>query len=200
MLWKIIQRLNALIEAGLVYGKDAFDLERYQEMKQLMNELTRELTEMNIEELKEIFGESKGYPTPKIDVRAFILNQKKQVLLVKEKRNDEWSLPGGYGEIGYSLNDNILKEIFEETGHQARILRLLAVFDTNHWQPQASQYYKFVFYARILDGVFQENIETSEIRYFSVDELPESLSQKRNTKEQIEKLFELVEKQQIYID
>ena len=79
---------------------------------------------------------------------------------------------GGFGEVGYSPTENILKEIEEETGFTAKAERLLAVFDTNRFQLQSKQYAKFVFECKLLDGQFQENQEIAELQFFAIDQLP----------------------------
>jgi len=200
MLIETIQRLNALVDAGLFYGKDVYDQERYAEMKSLLPKLSEELTNLDKETLGKAFSEIEGYPTPKMDTRAFILNDQKEILLVKEKRNDEWSLPGGYMEIGYSASENMLKEVLEETGFEAKIIRLLAVFDTNKWNEQQFQYYKFCFHVEVTEGSFVPNSETSEIAYFPLTNLPTKLSTNRNSVAQLERLMELVETGEQQID
>jgi ADP-ribose pyrophosphatase YjhB (NUDIX family) len=197
MLIDTIQRLSALIDAGLYYGKDVYDLERYQEMKELMPKLLNDLTD---QDLTKFFPKIEGYPTPKVDNRAFILNENDEILLVQESRNQEWSLPGGFMEIGLSAKENMLKEVKEETGFESEIIRLLAVFDTNKWQKHHFQYYKFCFHVKLLSGSFQTNNETIKMDYFSLEQLPEKLSTLRNSKEQLEILFKMVKQQTQHID
>lgn len=71
-----------------------------------------------------------GYPTPKVDVRALI-RQGDCVLLVRDSQSKEWSLPGGYAEVGLTPKENIQKEVLEETGLTVAVGALRAVFDTN---------------------------------------------------------------------
>ena len=109
-------------------------------------------------------------------------------------------MPGGFGEVGYSPTENILKEIEEETGFKAKVERLLAVFDTNRFQLQSKQYTKFVFGCKLLDGQFQENQEIADLQFFAIDQLP-NLSEKRITKEQIELLWQVYQGQrEQYLD
>ena len=104
-------------------------------------------------------------------------------------------MPGGFGEVGYSPTENILKEIEEETGFIAKAERLLAVFDTNRFQLQSKQHAKFVFECQLLDGQFQENQEIAELQFFAIDQLP-VLSEKRITKEQMEILWQVYKGQE----
>lgn len=179
------KRLLALAEAGLFYGNDEFDKERYQELKDIALDLLLNISDESLENLENLFDKNEGYPTPKIDVRAYIKWNDK-VLLVEDIKTKEWSLPGGYAEIGSSPKENIVREVFEETGLNVTVDKLLAVFDTDLREdlPQLFQYYKMIFSCTIVNGSFQDNLETSNIGFFNVNDLPK-LSEKRTTKEQL---------------
>ena len=141
---KNIQRLISITNTGLAFSKDPFDQERYQDIRAILQDLVRETTDLNPQELSDLFRPTDHYDTPLIDVRAWIVKDGK-LCLVKGQGEETWALPGGFGEVGYSPTENILKEIQEETGYSARVIRLLAVFDTNRYQLQSRQYVKLVF-------------------------------------------------------
>lgn len=179
------RRLLALADAGLFYGKDVFDKERYAEIRSISIELLSQLSDEPLETLSDIVSEHEGYPTPKVDVRAFIKKEEK-ILLVQDAQSNEWSLPGGYAEVGLSPKENIKKEVREETGFEVTVNQLLGIFDTQLREdiPQLFQYYKLVFSCTIEKGAFQENNETSQIAFFELNDLP-VLFKKRTTKEQL---------------
>ncbi|STP28556.1 NUDIX hydrolase [Enterococcus durans] len=179
------RRLLTIAEAGLLYGKDVFDKERYEELRTIALELLSGIGTETSAELFRLTEQNEGYPTPKIDVRAYI-KQEDKVLLIEDKRTKEWALPGGFAEVGLSPKENIEKEVEEETGLIVTADKLLALFDTNIRKdvPQLFQYYKLVFSCTILAGSFVENSETSNSAFFALDELP-PLSIKRTTKEQL---------------
>ncbi|MDA3974026.1 NUDIX hydrolase N-terminal domain-containing protein [Enterococcus thailandicus] len=179
------RRLLAIAEAGLYYGKDEFDKERYQELKELSLELLSRVGQESVAELSQLTEQNEGYPTPKVDVRAYIIQEDK-VLLVEDKKTKEWALPGGYAEVGLSPKENIQKEVLEETGLIVQVNDLLGVFDTNLRKdiPQVYQYYKMIFSCSIIKGSFVENNETSNMAFFALDSLPK-LSVKRTTREQL---------------
>ena len=162
---KNIQRLISITNTGLAFSKDPFDQERYQDIRAILQDLVREATDLNPQELSDLFRPTDHYDTPLIDVRAWIVKDGK-LCLVKGQGEETWALPGGFGEVGYSPKENILKEIQEETGYVARVNRLLAVFDTNRYQLQSRQYVKLVFECELLDGSFQQNQEISDLAFF----------------------------------
>ena len=196
---KYLQRMIALIDTGLTFTKDPFDRERYEDLRGLLSEMLNQASDLDSEEVAEVLKPTSAYATPLMDVRAWIVEDEK-ICLVRGQGENDWALPGGFGEVGYSPTENILKEIEEETGFEAKVERLLAVFDTNRFQLQSKQYAKFVFECKLLDGQFQENQEIADLQFFAIDQLP-ALSEKRITKEQIEILWQVYQGQrEQYLD
>ena len=196
---KYLQRMIALTDTGLTFTKDPFDRERYEDLRGLLSEMLNQASDLDAEEVAEVLKPTSAYATPLMDVRAWIFEDGK-ICLVRGQGEDSWALPGGFGEVGYSPTENILKEIEEETGFKAKVERLLAVFDTNRFQLQSKQYTKFVFGCKLLDGQFQENQEIADLQFFAIDQLP-ALSEKRITKEQIELLWQVYQGQrEQYLD
>ena len=196
---KYLQRMIALTDTGLTFTKDPFDRERYEDLRGLLSEMLNQASDLASEEVAEVLKPTSAYATPLMDVRAWIVEDEK-ICLVRGQGENDWALPGGFGEVGYSPTENILKEIEEETGFEAKVERLLAVFDTNRFQLQSKQYAKFVFECKLLDGQFQKNQEIADLQFFAIDQLP-ALSEKRITKEQIEILWQVYQGQrEQYLD
>ena len=189
----------AITDTGLTFTKDPFDRERYEDLRSLLSEMLNQGLDIDSEEVAEVMKPTSAYATPLMDVRVWIVEDEK-ICLVRGQGEDSWALPGGFGEVGYSPTENILKEIEEETGFEAKVERLLAVFDTNRFQLQSKQYAKFVFECKLLAGQFQENQEIADLQFFAIDQLP-NLSEKRITKEQIEILWQVYQGQrEQYLD
>ncbi|VLO18893.1 MutT/nudix family protein [Streptococcus pneumoniae] len=161
----------ALTDTGLTFTKEPFDRERYEDLRSLLSEMLNQVSDLDADEVAELLKPTSAYATPLMDVRAWIVEDEK-ICLVRGQGEDSWALPGGFGEVGYSPTENILKEIEEETGFKAKVERLLAVFDTNRFQLQSKQYAKFVFECKLLDGQFQENQEIADLQFFAIDQLP----------------------------
>jgi len=191
------QRMLSITEADLFYGKDVYDIERFQELKEIALTLLSETVDQEISVLQLYLDKQDGYPTPKVDVRALI-RQEDKVLLVQDRATKEWSLPGGYAEVGLTPKENIQKEVLEETGLHVAVGPLRAIFDTNLREdiPQLFQYYKLVFACEVISGAFAANSETVQSHYFELEDLP-TLSMKRTTKEQ---LVQLVQDNQLYVE
>ncbi len=142
-----------------------------------------------MEKVKELFCNETGYQTPKIDTRAAIFQDDK-ILLVKEN-NGTWSLPGGWADVNVSVKENTVKEVKEEAGLDVTADMVIAVQDREkHNLPvYAWKVCKIFVLCSVIGGAFQENIETTESKYFGYEELP-LLAEEKNNKEQIQMCFE----------
>lgn len=179
-------QLQSIAQAGLQYGHDSFDMERYERVREIAAEMMCAGTGIPVEKVKTLFCGDQGYQTPKLDTRAAIFDERGAVLLVKE-RNGKWSLPGGWVDYNLSVKENTIKEVKEEAGLDVEAVRVIAVQDREkHNRPHyAYGVCKIFVECRILGGSFQENLETVDSGWFLQDELP-PLAEEKNTKEQIE--------------
>ena len=123
----MIIELQSLAQAGLTYGRDDFDLERYARIRDIATEMMSDITDIPKEKVKDLFCGDSGYQTPKIDTRAAIFKDGR-ILLVHE-RNGFWSLPGGWCELFLSVSENTVKEVREETGLSAEVDSVIAIHD-----------------------------------------------------------------------
>ena len=186
--WAI--EIQSLAQAGLAYTNNVYDIERYERLREIAAEMISEKSDIPSEKVKDLFCCETGYQTPKLDTRAAIFKDGK-ILLVHEN-NGTWSLPGGWCDVLESVESNTLKEVREETGLEARAVRLISVQDRNKHNKPVYAYgvCKVFVLCEVIGGKFEENIETTEIRYFSPDELPKNLAEEKTSREQIEMCFE----------
>lgn len=181
--------LQSIAQAGLFYGKDEFDKERYQRIRDITAEMISYKSDISIEKVKDLFCSEIGYQTPKLDSRAAIFKEDK-ILLVHEK-NGTWSLPGGWVDVNVSVKENTIKEVKEEAGLDVTADKVIAVQDREkHNLPiYAYKVCKIFVLCSVIGGSFVENIETSESRYFGIDEIP-TLAEEKHNEEQIRMCFE----------
>lgn len=191
-----LRRVLAVSQAGLAYAKDRFDVERYQALHDLTVKQLAAYTDRSVDQIQAFLQQEAGYPTPKVDVRAFI-RRADQVLLVADATG-HWALPGGFAEVGWTPKANVIKEVHEECGLDVTVSGLRAIYDTALRPdiPQAFQYYKLIFACEITAGSFEANSETVGMAWFSLKQLP-PLSLKRTTPEQLKQLFAHSE---LYVD
>ena len=149
-------------------------------------------TEIPVNKIKNLFCNEEGYQTPKLDTRAAIFKDGK-ILLVHEK-SGTWSLPGGWVDVLESIESNTIKEVKEEAGLDVVAKKIIAIQDRNKHNTPLYPYgvCKVFVQCNLIGGEFVENIETTEIGYFSLDNLP-NLSNEKSNFEQIEMCFKAKE-------
>lgn len=181
--------LQSIAQAGLFYTKDNFDKERYEKIRMIAADMIHTQTDIPLEKVKDLFCNEVGYQTPKLDTRAAIFKDDK-ILLVKEN-NGTWSLPGGWVDVNVSVKENVIKEVKEEAGLDVSADVVIAVQDREkHNLPvYAYKVCKVFVLCSVLGGNFEQNIETVESRYFSIEELPK-LAEEKNNQEQIQMCFD----------
>lgn len=183
-------RIQSIAQAGLQYGKDKYDKERYEALRQIAAEMVSLKTDIPTDRVRDLFCGETGYQTPKIDTRAAVFIDGR-ILLVHEN-NGTWSLPGGWCDVDQSVASNTVKEVFEETGCRVTAQRLIAVQD---WRKHNVTNYaygvtKIFILCRYDGGGFRKNLETTETALFGEDELPEDLAEEKCTREQIRMCFD----------
>lgn len=186
----LAKRLQAVAQAGLEYSENKYDIDRYHQIRSLSLEIINEFTGMDMQKLLDEFGAEKGYPTPKVDVRGVVFRGDK-ILLVRETIDGNWSVPGGWADVGLTPFEVAQKEVYEESGLVVDPVRLLAVLDKklhNH-PPDLFHIYKIFVLCHEMGGSLQTGMETSETGFFGMNELP-PLSAPRITAEQIRLMYE----------
>jgi ADP-ribose pyrophosphatase YjhB (NUDIX family) len=169
-------KLAALAQDGLTYGADEYDLDRYRQMSRLAVELLAVLSGQPASELAIELGRDSGYATPKIDVRGAIFDDHERVLLMREKIDGRWSLPGGWADPGDAPSAAVTREILEETGYHSSAVKLIACWDRDlqaNPPPLPVHVYKLFFLCR-RDGAVQPPaaLETLDVGWFDLGVLP----------------------------
>ena len=184
----MIVELQSLAQAGLAYGKDAYDKERYERIREISAEMMSHIADIPLEKVKGLFCNEIGYQTPKIDTRAAIFKDDK-ILLVQEK-DGTWSLPGGWCDVTVSVAENTIKEVKEEAGLDVIVKSVIAIQDREkHNLPMyAYRVCKIFMLCSAVGGNFEPNIETIGFAYFAEDEIPQ-LATEKNNEEQIKMCF-----------
>ena len=183
----LAQRIRALSQTGLVYSLSEYDTE---ELSRLSDEITALATGLKPDDVASGYRPAQEYVTPKVDIRAVVFNEKDEILLVREKMDGCWSLPGGWSDVGDSPKEVAAKEVKEETGLDVLPVRLLAVMDmSKHPHPAIPYYvYKFFILCELKGGSFTETFDILGKGFFRLEELP-PLSLERVLPEQIQRMY-----------
>jgi ADP-ribose pyrophosphatase YjhB (NUDIX family) len=186
------KEIQAISQTGLHFTDNIFDIQRYNRLKEISSEIIAEHTNLEIEDIIEYNKSEFGYATPKVDVRGAVFRDNK-ILLVSEKLdNGRWTLPGGWADVNESPKEAVEREILEESGYKAQVIKILAVYDRekqNHYPPFPQHVYKLFYLCKLTGGKPSTSIETEDVGFFDEDNLPE-LSLSRVTSTQIRRFFE----------
>ena len=117
-----------------------------------------------------------------VGVAVAVLNKTGEILL--QKRMDGlWGVPGGFIELGESTEEAGRREVLEETGIEIGKLDLVGVFSgKQHFVklPNGDEFYPVTIAyisEEIKGGVLKaDGQETTEAKFFKVNELPEALN------------------------
>jgi ADP-ribose pyrophosphatase YjhB (NUDIX family) len=185
------KRLQAIAQIGLTYAHDPYDVERYTAVREIAAEMLAAGSGAELSVIRELLSKDTGYATPKVDVRGVIFREHK-ILLVKERSDGRWTLPGGWADVGESASESVVREVHEESGFQTRPVKLLAVFDRSkhpHDPPFPFHVYKIFFLCEITGGKAAPGSETDDAAFFGEAQIPE-LSTTRITLGQVRRMFE----------
>lgn len=185
------RRLRAIAQTGLEFAPSEYDRERYREILQIAEDIFARHTLVEHPQIRDFFAfDVTSYATPQIDVRGGIFDADK-VLLVRERLDGLWTLPGGYADVNTSPREAVEREIFEESGYRARAVKLAMLYDKRfHGHPPSPRHsYKAFFLCERTGGEPRTSYETTDIRFFPVTDLPD-LSLPRVTASQIQRLYE----------
>ena len=183
-------RLQAIAQTGLAYAPNQYDAERYQAVREIAAEMMAVGSQDDLATIRGLFASQAGYATPKVDVRGVVFREDR-ILLVKEREDGGWTLPGGWADVGESPADATVREVREESGFETRAVKLLAVYDRNrHGHPPIPFHaYKLFFRCQLIGGAAAPSVETEGVDWFAEDPLP-PLSLSRVTPAQIRRFFE----------
>ena len=189
---KWAMEIQSLAQAGLAYTNNAYDIERYERLREISAQMIEEKSNINLDKVKDLFCNETGYQTPKIDTRAVIFKDNR--ILLTHENNGTWSLPGGWCDVLETIKSNTIKEVKEETGLDVKATKIIALQDRNKHNKPVYAYgiCKAFVLCDIIGGQFVKNIETTEIGYFSLDEIPENLAEEKTNREQIEMCFQAI--------
>lgn len=187
------QQIQAIVQGGLQYTTNPFDVERYKQLRCIAAEIMAEGTGATTDEVKVIFDAQSGYATPKLDIRGVVLKDNK-ILLVRELMDGgRWTLPGGWVDVNEPPSQAVEREMREEAGVIVKARRLLAVYDNRFrgHPPYFFHAYKMFVECDLIAEATPDQIETADPTYFSLRDLPE-LSLPRVTLQEMKRIFELV--------
>ena len=171
--YDFVVKVHSIAKIGLTYSKDPYAIENYSEL----NELSKNMLEtfMDVKFDRPNMFSKDVYPTPNISCRTLILNDKEEILLVKEVNSNLWSLPGGWCDLYKTPSEAAFAEVSQEAGVEPKMERLIGILDRTPFKSnQNVPEYVIIFLGSVKGKKFHEHChETNDVKFFKLDELPE---------------------------
>lgn len=186
------REIQALSQTGLTYSEDGYNTQRYQRLAEIAAEIVHSHTGLPEEPTLQNFYVQPGYATPKVDLRcALVLDGR--ILLVQERIDQRWCMPGGWADVGDLPSQMVVREVLEESGYQVVPRKVVGVYDANRdGTPQEFYHaYKIVFLCEMVGGQARPSNETLAVGFFSFDDLPPLSSARTNERHLAEVLAHL---------
>lgn len=189
-LLDLVRRLHALARTGRHFCAGEYDRERYEEIERIAAELLAAGDAGLAARLHALWAPEAGYVTPKVEVRGGVFDAGR-VLLVRERADGLWTLPGGWADVNESPSEAVQKEVEQETGLRSRAVKLAALYDRNRHghPPYLFHSWKALFVCEATGGTLRTSYETDAVEFFDVARLP-PMSLGRSTPGQVLRLFE----------
>lgn len=182
------QEIFSLSQSGLTYSPNPYDIERYKRLQEITAEMIASQSLLEEEAVLESFSMQAGYITPKVDVRGAVVKDGK-ILLIQERADDRWAMPGGWADLGNSPKSVAEREVWEESGYRVKAEKVVAVMDANRIEPfEFYHAYKIIFLCTLLEGQPRTSHETLAVDFFVPDQLP-PLSLYRTNEDMISEVF-----------
>ena len=182
------QEIFSLSQSGLTYSPNPYDIERYKRLQEITAEMIASQSQLEEAAVLESFSMQAGYITPKVDVRGAVVKDGK-ILLIQERADDRWSMPGGWADLGNSPKSVAEREVWEESGYRVKAEKVVAVMDANRIEPfEFYHAYKIIFLCTLLEGQPRTSHETLAVDFFVPDQLP-PLSLYRTNEDMISEVF-----------
>jgi ADP-ribose pyrophosphatase YjhB (NUDIX family) len=170
---RIARDIQSLAQTGLAFSETHYDTKRYTRLTEIAAEITARSSVLEKENLIRHFLSLPGYTTPKVDVRGAVIRDD-QILLVQERSDGKWCMPGGWADVGEKPTEMVVREVWEESGFHVAARKVVGVYDANRSRTPAEFHhaYKIVFLCDITGGEARPSEETSDVRFFGFDALP----------------------------
>ncbi len=176
------REIEALAQTSRHYAQNEFERGRAERLLEIAAEIVAAHSTLPVGEALAAFRAQPGYVTPKVDVRGAVFDGDR-LLMVRESMDGNWTLPGGWADVGEPPALAVEREVFEEAGLEVRATHLVAAYDANRIEGELPLFhaYKLVFLCELIGGEVKPSPETSEVAFFPIAALPGPLSPYRTT-------------------
>ncbi len=176
------EALAGVARTGLGFTESLYERERFEEVLKIAADIRSAAEEETEAEeqfeawIRDVGEGVAGYVTPKVAVAAVVGDEQGRLLLTQRADSGVWLYPVGWADVGYSPAEIAIKEVYEETGIEAEVVRLIAVLDALRLGFGFVPLYSLIFHCRVRGGDLEGHpLETRDVGFFARDAMPEPL-------------------------
>ncbi len=172
----IADEMRGMAALGGHYASNPYEAERAERIRDLAVRLVSLVDEDHDENvIRAAFSSNELFhASPATGADAVVFNGSGELLLIQRRGDGSWALPGGLAEIGRTLSESALLELWEEAGLRGRIVRLLGLFDGQKAGSRSKIHFTHaVFQIHSDDLTPTPGLETTDARFFAANALPE---------------------------
>ena len=192
--YDFVVKMQAIAKIGLLYSKDEYALDNYQQINDLSNKMLESFMDVKFD--RPNYFQRSVYPTPNVSVRTVIFNNEGHLLLVQESKTGTYSLPGGWCDLYDSPSEAAKAEVSQEAGLDIDIIRLAGII--NHTPHTSVPEYVIIFEAKAKSPFYNHSHETMNVGYFPLESLP-PLSHKLQ-EDEFHRIVKAVQKKETIFD
>jgi ADP-ribose pyrophosphatase YjhB (NUDIX family) len=183
------REIQALAQSGDAYAVNEYQRQRYRRLNEIAAEIICEHANLQYSAIEHAFTAQIGYATPRIDVRGAVFRDSK-LLLVRERSDRGWTLPGGWADVGEVPSESAEREVWEEAGFRVKARKVVGIYDANRCMPfELFHAFKILFLCELISGEARTSLETSEVAFFGPEEIPQPFSGERTKERHIRDAF-----------
>ncbi len=185
---EIARELQQLAQTGAAFAVTDYEKKRYKRLTEITAEIVEHHTTLEKESVLKVLMNHPGYATPKIDVRAAVIDKGK-ILLVQESTDKRWAMPGGWADVGNIPSEVAIRETKEESGYDVKPVKIIGVYDANRLGGHLELFhaFKIIFLCDLIGGSAKISDETLDVKFFDLNNLP-PLSLNRTNEKHIEEI------------
>ena len=183
------REIQQLAQTGLAFATNEYEKKRYTRLIEIVSEMLSAQTNLEYDSTFKALINHPGYATPKIDVRAAVI-QNNKILLVQECSDKKWAMPGGWADVGDIPSEVAIRETYEESGFQVKPFKVIGIYDANRLGGHLELFhaFKIVFLCELIGGEPKTSDETVDVKFFELDNLP-PLSLNRTNQKHIDEII-----------
>ena len=174
-LYLIADEMRGMSNVGQHFAANPYEVDRAERMRELAVRLVALVDDdHDTDDIRCIFEDrTLVHASPVIGTDAAVFNPAGEILLIQRREEGSWALPGGLAEIGRSLSESVLLELWEEAGVRGQVTRLLGIFDGQKWGSRSKVHFAHaVFQVQCANPTPSPGLEARDAGFFAADALP----------------------------